>query len=103
MPNSEACKDIIVEQVRDKLKRRSEAGILKYGTMLTRSDLNLRDWVQHIQEELLDAANYAECILSKSVVYQIRNAKGWEDVSEHDYKFTAEVCPNEARMVIIIG
>ena len=52
--------DPIVEAVRAKLLERSRAGLAKYGTGLDRTDLSRLDWLVHLQEELLDAANYAE-------------------------------------------
>jgi hypothetical protein len=39
----------------------------KYGTDLTRDDVDFFGWVEHLQEELLDAANYCECLLSGGV------------------------------------
>lgn len=51
-------RDLVVEAVRDDLLRRSQIGIAKYGVTLERTDLNLRDWLQHTYEETLDAANY---------------------------------------------
>lgn len=50
--------DPVVEAVRADLLRRSELGIAKYGVTLARTDLSLRDWLQHAYEEHLDAANY---------------------------------------------
>jgi hypothetical protein len=50
--------DTVVAAVRDDLLRRSELGIAKYGVTLDRTDLNLRDWLQHAYEETLDQANY---------------------------------------------
>lgn len=50
--------DTIVEAVRDDLLRRSRLGIAKYGVTLDRTDLGLKDWLQHAYEEHLDAANY---------------------------------------------
>lgn len=50
--------DTIVEAVRGDLLRRSELGIAKYGVTLDRTDLSLRDWLQHAYEETLDQANY---------------------------------------------
>lgn len=50
--------DTVVEAVREDLHRRSQIGIAKYGVTLDRTDLNLRDWLQHTYEETLDAANY---------------------------------------------
>jgi hypothetical protein len=39
---------------------RSRIGHKKYGVTLARLDLDLRQWLQHLQEELLDAAGYVE-------------------------------------------
>lgn len=50
--------DSVVDAVRSDLLRRSEVGIAKYGVTLDRTDLNLRDWLQHAYEETLDQANY---------------------------------------------
>lgn len=52
--------DKYVEQVIEKYKQRSETGIKKYGTTLERKDLNLLDWLNHLQEELMDASLYVE-------------------------------------------
>ncbi|MFL5001402.1 MAG: hypothetical protein ACJ8FU_08305 [Xanthobacteraceae bacterium] len=50
--------DAVVEAVRADLLIRSQVGIAKYGVTLDRTDLSLRDWLQHAYEEHLDAANY---------------------------------------------
>lgn len=50
--------DAVVEAVRSDLLNRSQIGIAKYGTTLDRTDLSLRDWLQHAYEETLDKANY---------------------------------------------
>lgn len=52
--------DSIVESVITKFKERSETGIKKYGKTLDREDLNFIKWVNHLQEELMDAILYAE-------------------------------------------
>lgn len=51
-------RDAVVDAVREDLLQRSQFGITKYGTTLERTDLNLRDWLQHAYEETLDQANY---------------------------------------------
>lgn len=56
MPDQKS--DTVVEAVRADLLRRSQFGIAKYGTTLDRTDLSLRDWLQHAYEECLDQANY---------------------------------------------
>ncbi len=50
--------DPIVEAVRSDLDARSARGVSKYGTTLARTDLSLRDWLQHAYEEALDLALY---------------------------------------------
>lgn len=50
--------DQTVEAVRADLLQRSQVGIEKYGVSLDRTDLNLKDWLQHAYEETLDQANY---------------------------------------------
>lgn len=52
--------DTVVDSVIDKLISRAQAGKLKYNTDLDRGDLSLYDWLTHLQEELLDGANYIE-------------------------------------------
>ena len=51
-------KDTIVEEVIDLFRKRSEEGIKKYGTTLDRDDLSESEWIQHLQEELMDAILY---------------------------------------------
>ncbi len=53
-------KDIYVQLVKDKFEQRSQLGIEKYNTTLEREDLDLQDWLNHLQEELMDATLYIE-------------------------------------------
>lgn len=52
--------DKFVQQVKEKFEERSQTGIKKYNTTLEREDLNFLDWVNHLQEELMDATLYLE-------------------------------------------
>jgi hypothetical protein len=52
--------DSIVDAVVQKFLQRSVVGQAKYGVTLDRTDLQLKDWVQHTQEELMDAILYLE-------------------------------------------
>lgn len=52
--------DTKVKAVIRELDRRSQAGLDKYGTSLDRNDLNPSEWLQHLQEELMDAVLYIE-------------------------------------------
>lgn len=57
--------DPIVEAVRADLLRRSQVGIGKYGTTLAENPIQLRDWLQHAYEEMLDGANYLKAAITK--------------------------------------
>lgn len=52
--------DSYVQSVKEKFERRSQTGIRKYNTTLERDDLNFLDWLNHLQEELMDATLYIE-------------------------------------------
>ncbi len=52
--------DHVVNTVIDKYKERMRFGFLKYKTNLMRQDLNTIDWLNHLQEELMDATLYLQ-------------------------------------------
>jgi hypothetical protein len=52
--------DPIVMSVMTKFYERSQVGIKKYNTMLTRDDLSTLEWISHLQDELMDATLYLE-------------------------------------------
>jgi len=52
--------DAITEAVVVQLRTRAEEGKRKYGTTMERDDLTFAEWIQHLQEELMDAAVYVE-------------------------------------------
>ncbi len=54
--------DKIVESVIDQFRTRAEVGKRKYGTTMERDDLTFAEWLQHLQEELMDAVVYIEKI-----------------------------------------
>jgi len=55
--------DPIVLAVIDRIKQRSAVGIAKYGTTLAREDLTTIEWLNHLQEELMDAINYIQALI----------------------------------------
>ena len=57
--------DPIVTDVINKFRQRSADGIIKYGTTLARTDLDLIDWLKHLQEELMDANLYIQRVLKE--------------------------------------
>jgi hypothetical protein len=67
--------DTHVKKVMNKYLERSNTGIQKYGVTLERTDLNNLQWLQHLQEELMDATLYIERIMS-----DIKRVKNTYDV-----------------------
>lgn len=57
--------DPIFASVMAKLSERSRVGVLKYGVTLDRGDLSELDWLRHLQEEMLDSANYLEVLIQR--------------------------------------
>lgn len=64
----------IEDQVAKKLLDRADKGFNKYGVTMERTDLNLRDWLVHLQEELMDATVYVEKLLEV-----VDNGQGKQD------------------------
>jgi hypothetical protein len=51
-----------VNNVISQLRAREEKGMIKYGVNTERIDLTTIEWLQHLQEELMDATVYIEKI-----------------------------------------
>ena len=77
--------DSVVFSIVKQFKERARIGKEKYGTDLDRDDLSLNEWLQHAQEEHMDAILYLEKI--KKVI---------------DNKIVVEKCSDEANNVIMI-
>lgn len=52
--------DSVVYSIVKQFIQRSDFGFKKYGTNLDRTDLSVLDWIQHAQEEHMDAILYLE-------------------------------------------
>lgn len=50
----------VEENVIKQIRERAEFGLQKYGVDMMRTDLSLRDWLQHALEETLDQAVYLQ-------------------------------------------
>jgi hypothetical protein len=53
-------RDKIIQQVVNKIQKRSDVGFKKYGVTLFEDNQPLDVWLNHLQEELMDAVNYIE-------------------------------------------
>jgi hypothetical protein len=60
----------IEEKVISKIRDRAEVGEKKYGVTMERKDLNLYEWLNHLQEELMDASVYIEKVLEEIKNYE---------------------------------
>lgn len=67
-----------VTKVRKKLADRANVGLKKYGVTTERRDLSLLDWLNHLQDELLDAAVYVERL--KTEVQSKTNTENWREI-----------------------
>jgi|TARA_R110000824_G_scaffold42116_2_gene124441 hypothetical protein len=50
----------IEEKIITMIQQRAMTGENKYGTTMERTDLSIKEWLTHLQEELLDGAVYIE-------------------------------------------
>jgi len=53
----------IEDNVCDMIQQRAAVGLKKYGVTLERTDLSVKEWLQHLLEEQLDAACYTMKII----------------------------------------
>lgn len=58
-------RDENVRAVRRALRQRAALGFRKYGTTTAGSEVGVLQWLQHLQEELLDAAVYVETLKTR--------------------------------------
>jgi hypothetical protein len=69
-------KDKYVQAVKEKFEQRSQTGIRKYNTTLERTDLSFLEWLEHLQEELMDATLYVERLKTSYVEETQGKGKG---------------------------
>lgn len=60
----------IEQSVAKKIIDRGNLGEKKYGVTMQDASLTMREWVNHLQEELMDAAVYAEKIMKQGLEQQ---------------------------------
>lgn len=69
----ESVKDRHVETVCDKFRSRMDVGYKKYGVTTERNDIDLAGWLNHLQEELMDAIVYIQRLKSEVEVVTIQD------------------------------
>lgn len=80
----EVPKDSIVASVVAKFLSRSEVGQKKYGVTLDRTDLGYLDWIQHTQEELMDAILYLERLKKECQHPTVSGTSDSQPLQEHN-------------------
>ncbi len=61
-------RDPVVERVVEKFVSRSDIGYKKYGVTLDEDKSNIFQWINHLQEELMDAVLYLQKLKEESTV-----------------------------------
>jgi len=61
-------RDPVVERVVEKFVSRSDVGYKKYGVTLDEDKSNIFQWINHLQEELMDAVLYLQKLKEESTV-----------------------------------
>ena len=84
----------ILSRVMDKFKDREQEGLVKYGTTMDRNDLSLVEWLNHLQEEMMDATLYIEK-LKQEVQYQEYELSEWKVWEEAEAKTWKELLKDE--------
>jgi hypothetical protein len=64
--------DSVVNDVVNKYKDRANTGLQKYNTTLDREDLNELQWLNHLQDELMDASLYVQKL--KQIIEKRKNS-----------------------------
>ena len=65
-------RDPVVERVVDKFVGRSDVGYEKYGVTLDKDPSEMLEWLNHLQEELMDAVLYLQKAKEK---YETQSSK----------------------------
>jgi hypothetical protein len=90
-------RDPVVESVVDKFVSRSDVGFAKYGKTLRDDDSDLFIWVNHLQEELMDAVLYMqrlkeeittlkeEAILARIGDIDVEDSEVWTNANGFSY------------------
>jgi hypothetical protein len=78
-------RDPIIKSVVEKFVQRSDTGFKKYGVTLQDDGGNALKWLDHLQEELMDAVNYIEKLKSvlqndyEDAVVRMSKERDWQE------------------------
>ena len=91
--NPDSVSNILASVIRQ-FKGREQKGLVDYGKTMDRNDLSLLEWVQNLQEELMDSVLYLEKI-KQEIQYQEYELSSMEATLLYDEEWV------DARMGII--
>lgn len=75
--------DQIVLSVLAKYVERSNVGIKKYNATMERKDLTIDQWIEHLQQELMDATLYLERIKKEITLLEAKAfSNGYREASK---------------------
>jgi hypothetical protein len=78
-------RDPIIKSVVEKFVQRSDTGFKKYGVTLQDDGGNALKWLDHLQEELMDAVNYIEKLKSvlqndyEDAIIRMSKERDWQE------------------------
>jgi len=83
----------IEDQVCAKIQKRAEFGLKKYGTTMEREDFTTLDWMEYLQEELMDALVYLERLMGdfKKVKILVEKKAVFSEVQSGQYQDTKTI------------
>ena len=61
-----------VEAIITRLQKRAEKGLETYGVTTEREDLSVADWLDHLIDELLDGAIYAQRLKTRAALAELQ-------------------------------
>jgi len=86
-------RDPVIKSVVESFIKRSDVGFKKYGVTLADDDAPLVAWLNHLQEELMDAVNYIEKL--KHSATEVLQDKLVEEYKESNYTSTSTMYPGD--------
>ena len=92
-------RDPVVENVVDKFVSRSDVGFAKYGKTLRDDPSDVHTWLNHFQEELMDAVLYVQRLkeeittLKQDILLariEVEDAEQWTEANGFSYTIDEE-------------
>lgn len=89
--NTNFTADPIVDAVINKHISRSDRGMAHYGVSMSGNNLTFAEWVRHLQEELMDAALYAERAAAEQTARPVVDFYSYQQATAETAIYTSRV------------